>query len=260
MEELGPASKKKQSIYKIERVADLEKLWLAVSSGTLASAKQGPHPETLSSTAHDHLKEKLVMDTVVTDQLSRFVLSQPEQQRTVYTARGNRFNLVDGHTRPTSSLSENQLAKKCKFNCRVRTPNGRIALRELFGILFLHDGSLTIYEFRLLCGANLTGMGYGNVSKKANALPFINRRVYSFAFGRRKNEAITIFDIYRGSVLYLDPMDAPGLPNEAKKQDYIQLEVTEVNELEKENVLSANEIEKRDSDFNENILKVISSN
>lgn len=236
-------------------MADLEKLWLSVSVSSLGSAKQGPHPETLSSSAHDHLKEKLVMDTVVTDQLSRFVLSQPEQ-RTVYTARGNRFTLVDGHSRPTSSLSENQLAKRCKFSCRVRTPNGRIALRELFGIMFLHDGSLTIYEFRLLCGSNLSGMGYGNTSK-ANALPFINRRVYSYAFGRRKMEKITIFDIYRGSVLYLDPMDAPGLPNEAKKHDYIQLEVTDVDELEKENVLAANEIDKRDGDFNENIRQVL---
>lgn len=258
MDELGPASKKKQSIYKVERVADLEKLWLSSSANVLASAKQGPHPETLVSNAHDHLKEKLVMDTVVTDQLSRFVLTQQQEpHRTVYTARGNRFNVLDAHTRPISSLSENQLAaKKCKFNCRVRTPNGRIALRELFGIVFLHDGSLTVYEFRLLCGANLTGMGYGNVSKKANALPFLNRRVYSFAFGRRKGQPITVFDVYQGAILYVDPMDAPGLPNEAKKHDYVQIEVTDVNELEKENCLAANEIEKRDLDFNDNIIKV----
>lgn len=194
------------------------------------------------------------METVVTDQLSRFVLSQPE--RTIYTPRGNRFKVTDSHQRPQSSLSENQLAKKCKFNCRIRTPNGRIALRELFGILFLHDGSLTIYEFRLLCGAYFTGMGSGNVSKKANALPFLNRRQYRHAFGRRKNEFVTVFDIYRGNVLYLESTEAAGLPNDAKQEDYIQVEVTDVDELEKENVVAANEMQLRAGEINENILKV----
>ena len=254
--------KKKQSIYKVERVADLEKLWLSLNASVSAKqqqkSSQKPPGETLSSHASDHLKEKLVIDTVITDQLSRFVLSQPDNQRTVYTARGNRFTVADSHTsaRPLSSLSETQLAKKCKFNCRIRSGNGRVALKELFGILFLHDGSLTIYEFRLLCGAYFTGVGSGNVSKKANALPFLARRVYRHGFGRRKNEPITIFDIYKGSVLFIDSTDAPGLPNDVKQQDFIQIEVTDVNELEKENSIAMFEMEQRPNELNENMIKV----
>lgn len=239
---IGPAVKKKDSIYLIERVADLEKLWLNNGSQT---------PKYLDDSKT--LNEKLVIDTVVTDQLSRFVLSEPENsnnQKTVYTSRGNRFTLNDNHSKPTSSLSENALAKKCKFHCRVRTPNGRIALRELFGILFLHDGSLTIYEFRLLC----------NVNKKANALPFMSRKVYTHEFGRRKGEQVQIWDLYKGSRLYLPcSISESSLPNTVRQQDFIEIEVTDVDELEKENVLASFELQNHklsSEEMNKRILEI----
>ena len=262
---VGPASQKKQSIYKIERVADLEKLWLSAHPYTNTT-------KATSSNDNDH-KEKLVMETVVTDQLSRFVLSQPEttqqqqkqqqqqQQRTIYTARGNRFKFTTTDCQHEQSLlNENQLARnKLKFNCRVRTPNGRLALRELFGIVFVHDGSLTVYEYRLMCGG---GASYAVATiKKPNALPFLPRRPYRHAYGRRKNEPVTVYDIYRGNVIYLESMAAAtssGLPNEAKQMDYIQIEITEVDELEKENLLASNEIQMRAGQINQNMMKACS--
>lgn len=266
-----PATEKKQSIYKIERVADLERLWLESGGMTPANRMESKQIKSENDDKTKSLKEKLVIDTVITDQLSRFALSDPTNQRifsenpqvkTVYTARGNRFTINDNHTRPTSSLSENTLAKRCKFNCRIKTANGKIALRELFGILFLHDGSLTIYEFRLLFGAYFTGMGSGNVSKKASALPFISRRVYTHMFGRRKGNPIEIWDIFKGAILYLpsNMNDQSSVPDSIKQSaDYIEVEVTDVDELEKENLLSASIFKNNklsSDDMNRNIREI----
>ena len=234
-----PATNKKNSIYKIERVADLEKLWLTMTP----SLQQ--HEHQLTSTKD--LKEKLVIDTVLTDQLSKFSLSDPNQTesmtgrlnqhplRTIYTNQGNKFTLIDRQ----KTTAKGDLSKRIKFNCRVRSSNGKIALRELFGLFFLTDGSLTIYEFRLLCGAYLTGMGSGNVSKKANALPFLNRKIYKHSYGRRKNLQIDIYDIFKGSILYI-PLQGgcSHLPDHLTQNlDYLELEITDVDELEKENML-----------------------
>ena len=215
-----PATEKKNSIYKVERVADLEKLWIE-------GANMTGRLELKADNDSKHLKEKLVVDTVITDQLSRFDLSQ-NQFKTVYTPRGNKFSLINNHSKPPNSLSENQLAKRVKFNCRVKSPDGKLALRELFGILFLYDGSMTIYEFKLLCGAYFTGMGSGNVSKKANALPFLQRKAYTHAKGRRKDQTINAFDIFKGAVLYLGEFE---------------IEVTDVDEVDKENQLTSSELQ-----------------
>ena len=225
-----PAIQKKSSIYHVERVADLEKLWL----------ENGLHTPKQTDDSKQ-IKEKLIVDTVVTDQLSRFIICEPPKlanNKTMYTPRGNKYTVIDNHARPTSSLSENVLNKKLKFNCRIRSPNGRLALRDLFGIIFLHDGSMTIYEFRLLCGAYVTGVGSGNVSKKANALPFLTRKVYVQNFGRHKDKPVDLFDIYKGAVLYLPcSMSETSLPDTARQKDYLEIEVVDVNELEKENLL-----------------------
>lgn len=239
-----PLVEKKESIYKIQRVADLEKLWL--ESG-------GMTPLPRDSRANDEektkfLKEKMVVDTIVTDQLSKFPLSNEisgTPLKTIYTSRGNRHTIMDNHLRPVSSLSENQLSKKCKFSCRIRSPSGKLALRELFGLVFLYDGSVTIYEFRLLCGAYVTGMGSGNTSKKTTALPFLQRKVYNHAFGRRKGQQIGIWDLFKGSIIYF-PNNLAGndsaLPETARNMDYVEIEVTDVDELEKENLLMSVEL------------------
>jgi hypothetical protein len=236
----GPLTEKKNSIYKIERVADLEKLWLE-SSGMTSREKNGVGSGGHNEYKSNFMKEKLVMDTIVTDQLSTFPNSNSAaaKYKTIYTARGNRHTIIDNHLSPISSLSENVLAKKCKFSTRVRTPNGKIALRELFGLLFMYDGSLTVYEFRLLGGASMMGGG-----SSGTALPFINRRVYTHAFGRRKNRPIEIWDLFKGSVLYLPTAvnAESSLPTTARHSDYIELEIVDVDEVAKENLLTQMEL------------------
>lgn len=234
-------SKTKDSIYKIERVADLELHWINSSPALLT-----PHTEQTKNENDEKtkfLKEKLVDETVLTDQLNRLSLpdgaNSPRQIKTIYTSRGNKFNVLDSHSAakylPSSAISENMLAKRCKFACRLKSPDGKLALKELFGILFLYDGSMTIYEFRLFSGAYFTGNmgGSGSVSKKANALPYLPRKVYTHLEGRRKNAKIEIWDIFKGSIFHVT--DTTG-----KKTH--EIEVTDVNEIEKENLLTTSEL------------------
>lgn len=237
-----PQHKKDLHLLKIERVADLELYWINSGPALLTPNTESNKKENDEKTKF--LKEKLVDDTVLTDQLNRLALhpdgaSSPRQVKTIYTSRGNKFNVLNSNTAakylPSSAISENMLSKRCKFNCRVKSPDGKIALKELFGILFLYDGSLTVYEFRLLCGAYFTGNmgGSGTVSKKANALPFLQRKVYNHLDGRRKNKKIEIWDLFKGSTIYL--------PDQSGKK-CIELEVTDLNEVEKENLLSTSEL------------------
>jgi hypothetical protein len=185
-----------------------------------------------------------VLDTVLTDQLSRFSLSDPNQTesltlraqqsplKTIYTTQGNKYTLVDRQ----QNKQKDVLAKRCKFNCRVRSNNGKLALRELFGLFFVSDGSLTVYEFRQYSN--------GMVAKKSNALPFVNRKRYENAFGRRKRLPINVFDLFRGSVIYV-PVDQSfmNLPEHLiKGLEYLELEVTQVDEAEKENMLVAEQL------------------
>ena len=117
----------------------------------------------------------------------------------------------------------------------MRTKDGKSSLKELFGILFLFDGSLTIYEFRQMCGSCFTGIGSGNVSKKANALPFISRKNYKQAFGRRKGKLIDLFDLFKGSKLYI-PVNT-NEPTEASS--FYEIEVTDIDEIEKEKLIES---------------------
>ena len=234
-----PAVQKKESIYKVERVADLEKLWLTANDPQTSTYETKLEKE-------NQLREKLVLDTVLTDQLSNL---STNPNNFIYTSRGNRILSTPRNTLvPNCSLSENVLSKRCKFNCRIKTTDGKLAMRELFGILFLHDGSLTIYEFRLLCSASFTGSS--NMSKKANALPLLNRKVYTHAFGRRKGLNIEIWDIYNGATIYLACNKT--LPGSLKDLEFIELEISDVDEKEKESLLIS--LEQQNASLSKDIL------
>ena len=214
MQQQQPAVKKKESIYKIERVADLEKLWL---SACVDQAESSSYESKLEKEAK--LRETLVFDQVLSNELSTLASNQASF---IYTSRGNRIlSTPRNNLMPNVSLSENLLSKRCKFNCRIKTNDGKLACRELFGILFMHDGSLTIYEFRLLCSASFTGSS--NMSKKANALPFLNRKVYKHAYGRRKGLNVEIWDIFNGATLFLECNKS--LPGSLKDLEFVELEV-----------------------------------
>jgi calcyphosin len=235
-----PAVKKKDSIYKVERVADLEKLWLNVNPH---DSQAGGSFESKLEKEHQ-MRESLVFDQVLANELSTLSSTTNNNNNNnpgfIYTSRGNRIpSTPRNNILPNVSLSENMLSKRCKFNCRMKTSDGKLACRELFGILFLHDGSLTIYEFRMLCSATFTGSS--NMSKKANALPFLNRKVYKHAFGRRKGLNVEIWDIFNGATVYLECSNKASLPGSLKDAEFLELEISEVNEVEKEQFLISTE-------------------
>ena len=241
-----PLVEKKRTLYTIERVADLERLWISNGVLTERSNQRAENQEK-----SNNVKENMVVNTILTDQLNDPFKDSNHQRltKTVYTARGNKFNLLDSRNNSTlmpSALTENMLSKRCKFNCRLVSTDGKQALRELFGILFLCDNSLTIYEFRLLCGAYFTQMSGGS-GQKANALPFIQRQCQQHAFGRKKGQKIDIWDIYKGSLLYINIGDA----------DPVAIEITEVNEKEKEDLLTSAELQNKNlspPEINQNIM------
>jgi Ca2+-binding EF-hand superfamily protein len=242
-------------------VADLEKLWLQNGEITNRLKENNNGVPSKQNEALDKsklLNEKLVIDKVLTDQLSNFSLNNEDELnthrsnvnlKTIYTSRGNRIISNDNHLRPASSLSENVLSKRCKFNCRIKSPNGKLALRDLFGILFLHDGSMTIYELH-------TNSAF---AKKANALPFLNRKVYTHAFGRRRGQQIDIWDVFNGAVIYLQNNTnekSSKVPSSLREPEFLEIELYGVDEQEKENLLISDELQKPKNsqlDMNENI-------
>jgi hypothetical protein len=212
----------KPQTFKVDRLDDLQ-LVLANPSGSASNTIDQSQPAIGTPIGQDQdknrsLKENLVLDALMTDQLSRFVLSEPEQEQRHEQPIRKMHNTV---VRPRTT--ENILSKRIKFNCRLRTSDGKNALRELFGFLFLHDGSLTIYEFRQFCGSQFSGIGSGNFSKKANALPFLPRKTYTHSGGRRAGKKIDVEDIFVGSTLYI--------------VDGVDVEITDVDQNEKEKLI-----------------------
>lgn len=231
-----------------ERIEDLQKMWLYDEKFTSRKVNSN---ENIEVDKNKPLKEQLVVDTVLTDQLSRFVLSEPEQEQRNTATRKMHNTAIN----PKNSLNENILNRRIKFSCRLRTSDGKNALRELFGILFLYDGSLTIYEFRQMCGSYFTGLGTGNVSKKANALPFINRKVYKNVSGRRKDKTIDLYDLFKGAILYI-PLHSNELLNQtARTFDYYEIEITDINEEEKERLFTSQLTDTSSIEFEREIYK-----
>lgn len=227
-----PLIAKKRTIYQIERVADLERLWINSSAITERSKQRQENQEKSNK-----LIENMVEERIITDQLSDPFKQNQQIVKTVYTARGNKFNVLDSRNNSTlipSALTENVLSKRIKFNCRLVSPDGKLALRELFGILFLCDNSLTIYEFRILCGGYYTQMSGGS-GQKSTALPFIARQVHKHGYGRKAGQDIDVWDLYSGSVLYIQTPDGHNYT----------IEVTEINEQEKEGMLTSAELQNK---------------
>ncbi|XP_047678482.1 calcyphosin-2 isoform X2 [Tachysurus fulvidraco] len=106
-------------------------------------------------------KQQAVMEQVMVDQLSRAVISDPEQ---------NSANSVNVSARHKRTLHH--------------TICGREACRELIGFYFTCDQTLTVYEYRSF-GKN-----------RSNALPFIARGVY-----RTRGRPYCLSDISQGANL-----------------------------------------------------------
>ncbi|XP_075351853.1 calcyphosin-2 isoform X1 [Mycteria americana] len=176
-------------------------------------------------------RKQAVVEQVMVDQLSRAVISDPEQSTRgdVYkeahgllglgTApmRFRKRTLHETKIRTKSGLTENMLSNKLRFDSRIISRNGRDACRELIGFFFACDRSLTVYEFRQF-GKNRT-----------NALPFIQKGVYQHQRGQKKGKAYDLGDFYIGANLTFRSVDH-NLPESVKQSPVLTLRVISIDE------------------------------
>ncbi|XP_025857484.1 calcyphosin-2 isoform X3 [Vulpes vulpes] len=178
-------------------------------------------------------KKQTVAEQVITDHLSRAVISDPEQNLTTAREDGARVfpdsriaplrfrkrTLHETKIRTHSTLTENMLSHKVQFDGRIISRNGRDACRELIGFFFIHDQSLTIYEYRQF-GKNRT-----------NVLPFIQKNIYSHQCGRRKGKQYQLGDFYVGGNLTFLSSDHPRLPESIKENKLLILRITNIDQI-----------------------------
>ncbi|XP_075603063.1 calcyphosin-2 isoform X1 [Balearica regulorum gibbericeps] len=176
-------------------------------------------------------RKQAVVEQVMVDQLSRAVISDPEQsmRADVYkeahgllglgTApmRFRRRTLHETKIRTKSGLTENMLSNKLRFDSRIISRNGRDACRELIGFFFACDRSLTVYEFRQ----------FGN--NRRNALPFIQKGIYQHQRGQKKGKAYDISDFYIGANLTFRSVNH-NLPESVKQNPVLTLRVMSIDE------------------------------
>ncbi|XP_058529451.1 calcyphosin-2 isoform X2 [Ochotona princeps] len=178
-------------------------------------------------------KKQTVAEQVMTDLLSRAVISDPEQNLTLEKQEGacippdskvtplrlRKRTLHETKIRTHSALTENVLSHKVQFDGRIISRNGRNACRELIGFFFIHDQSLTIYEYRQF-GKNRT-----------NVLPFIRKSTYSHQCGRRKGRPYQLGDFHTGATLTFLTSDHPGLPKSIKESVLLRVRITNIDQM-----------------------------
>ncbi|XP_063502578.1 calcyphosin-2 isoform X3 [Pongo pygmaeus] len=178
-------------------------------------------------------KKQIVAEQVMTDHLSRAVISDPEQNLAIEQKESDhilpdskmtplRFRkrtLHETKIRTHSTLTENVLSHKLQFDGRIISRNGHDACRELIGFFFTHDQSLTIYEYRQF-GKNRT-----------NVLPFIQKSIYSHQCGRRKGKQYRLGDFYVGATLTFLNSDHLSLPESIKENTLLKLRITNIDQI-----------------------------
>ncbi|XP_035874559.1 calcyphosin-2 isoform X2 [Phyllostomus discolor] len=178
-------------------------------------------------------KKQTVEEQVMRDHLSRAVISDPEQNLST-EKQESAFILPDSNIAPLrlrkrmlhetkvrthSTLTENVLSHKVQFDGRIISRNGRDACRELVGFFFIHDQSLTIYEYRQF-GKNRT-----------NVLPFIQKNIYSHQRGRRKGKQYQLGDFYTGANLTFLSSDHHTVPESIKESTLLILRITNIDQI-----------------------------
>ncbi|XP_059362841.1 calcyphosin-2 isoform X2 [Carassius carassius] len=144
-------------------------------------------------------KLQAVIEQVMVDQLSRAVISDPEQNAVSVspTSVPLRYRRTLHHT-------------KC----------GREASRKLIGFFFTCDQTLTVYEYR----------NFGK--NRWNALPFITRGVYL-----NRGRPYCLQDISQGAELRFCT-DGPHLPQSLRQQPCLTLRVTDLDDTAKRALLT----------------------
>ncbi|XP_043824184.1 calcyphosin-2 [Dromiciops gliroides] len=178
-------------------------------------------------------KKQAIVEQVMIDQLSRAVISDPEQNSIIGSQQVHypllffekaplhlrKRTLHETKIKTHSTLTENTLSNKLRFDARILSRNGRDACRELMGFFFAHDKSLTIYEYRQF-GSNRT-----------NALPFIHKGIHSHQNGRRKGKQYELKDFYVGANLTFLSTDHLSLPESVKENPLVTLRITHVDQI-----------------------------
>ncbi|XP_067276143.1 calcyphosin-2 isoform X2 [Pseudorasbora parva] len=169
-------------------------------------------------------KLQAVIEQVMVDQLSRAVISDPEQNAVSVspTSVPPRYRRTLHHTevKTRMSLTENTLSNKLCFQARILSRCGREACRKLIGFFFTCDQTLTVYEHRHF-GKN-----------RWNALPFITRDVYL-----NRGRPYCLQDISQGAELHFCT-DGPHLPQSLRQQPFLTLRVTDVDDTAKRVLLT----------------------
>ncbi|XP_018428183.1 PREDICTED: calcyphosin-2 [Nanorana parkeri] len=178
-------------------------------------------------------RKQAVVEQVMIDQLSRAVISDPEQnaspsilnnpQRDVTSAplRFKKRTLHETKIKTRSTLTENMLSHRLCFDARILCRNGRDACRELIGFFFAHDKSITIYEYHQF-GRNRT-----------QALPFIQKGIYSHKCGRRKGKPYELDDFYSGANLTFLTVHHQSLSESLKKNPILTIRITAIDDAMK---------------------------
>ncbi|KAJ8411234.1 hypothetical protein AAFF_G00172400 [Aldrovandia affinis] len=182
-------------------------------------------------------RKQAVVEQVMVDQLSRAVISDPDQnlacsepssqpESSLAPLRFKRRTLHETRVRTRSALTENLLSNRLRFDARILSRNGRDASRELIGFFFAYDKTLTVYEYRQF-GKNRT-----------NALPFIPKGCYRHEVGRRKGTQYSVHDFYVGANLSFST-NGQNLPENMKRRPLLLLRITDVDELAKDVLLAS---------------------
>ncbi|XP_066447752.1 calcyphosin-2 isoform X1 [Eleutherodactylus coqui] len=175
-------------------------------------------------------RKQFVVEQVMIDQLSRAVISDPEQNvimsfpnnaeqdLTSAPLRFRKRTLHETKIKTSSTLTENMLSNKLRFDARILCRNGRDACRELIGFFFTHDKSITIYEYRQF-GKNRT-----------NALPFIQKGIYLHKCGRRRGKPYEIEDFYPGADLTFLTAEHQSLSESLRQNPILIIRITVIDE------------------------------
>ncbi|XP_073940049.1 calcyphosin-2 isoform X1 [Castor canadensis] len=178
-------------------------------------------------------KKQAVAEQMMIDHLSRAVISDPGQDLNIgkeesdhilpdskmVPLRLRKRTLHETKIRTNSTLTENVLSHKVQFDGRILSRNGRDACRELVGFFFVHDKSLTMYEYRQF-GKNRTSV-----------LPFIQKNIYSHQYGRRKGKQYQLGDFYIGATLTFLSANHPSLPKSMKENILLRLRITNIDQI-----------------------------
>ncbi|PAA90898.1 hypothetical protein BOX15_Mlig004055g1, partial [Macrostomum lignano] len=176
-------------------------------------------------------RRESILDAVMVDQLSRAPMCDPEQetnrsdvsvnqalQHVPGMPRGSIRHLHHSKIRTANSATEQLLSDRVRFTVRIITASGnQDAIRELTGFFFALDSTFTVYEFKT----------FGKTSK---ALPFVKRGHYRAAWGRKRGQPYTVFDLWPGNTLYIATDDQPGLPKSTRACAVLKLRVSEVDD------------------------------